>query len=91
MAKLYENTRKPMREGKLITIGKADALPDGRGATIQLKNETEIALFNVGGRFLPSKTCVLIADIRLLIQELTEKQLSAICTATASTSTTEAV
>jgi nitrite reductase/ring-hydroxylating ferredoxin subunit len=51
MAKLYENTRKPEREGKLITIGKAVALPDGRGATIQLKNETEIALFNVGGRF----------------------------------------
>lgn len=49
MARVFENTRKPRREGKLVTIGKADAIPVGRGATIQLKNGTEVALFNVGG------------------------------------------
>ena len=51
MARVYENTRKPIREGKLITVGPSEALPAGRGATIQLKNNTEVALFNVEGKF----------------------------------------
>lgn len=49
MARVFENERKPEREGKLVTIGKADAIPAGRGATIQLKDGAEVALFNVGG------------------------------------------
>jgi nitrite reductase/ring-hydroxylating ferredoxin subunit len=51
MSRNYENKRKPVREGKLITVGKTTNLPEGRGATVQLKNGAEIALFNVNGNF----------------------------------------
>jgi nitrite reductase (NADH) small subunit len=51
MARVYENLRKPTRTGTLVTVGKAEALPNGRGATIQLKNGGEVALFNVNGNF----------------------------------------
>ena len=51
MGKHYENKRKPQRTGKLVTIGKAEAIPEGRGATVQLKDGSEVALFNAGGRF----------------------------------------
>lgn len=51
MAKFYENTRKPKREGKKITVGKITDIPIGRGATVQLKDGTEIALFNTNGEF----------------------------------------
>ena len=70
MGKLYENTRQPKREGKKITVGKIDAVPPGRGATIQLKDGSELALFNVGGNlfaienFCPHKGYPL-ADSRL--------------------------
>ena len=49
MARVFENTRKPKREGKLITVGKVEVVPVGRGATIQLKNGAELALFNING------------------------------------------
>jgi nitrite reductase (NADH) small subunit len=51
MGKLYENKRKAKREGKKITVGKIGAVPEGRGATVQLKDGTEIALFNIGGTY----------------------------------------
>ncbi len=51
MGKLYQNRRKPEREGKKVTVGKAEAVPPGRGATVKLKNGTEVALFNSGGEF----------------------------------------
>jgi nitrite reductase (NADH) small subunit len=51
MARVYENTRKPVRQGNLVTVGKAQDLPVGRGATIQLKDGAEVALFNVNGNF----------------------------------------
>lgn len=51
MARVYENTRKPVRQSKVITIGQAEALPAGRGATIQLKDGSEVALFNANGNF----------------------------------------
>lgn len=51
MGKFYENKRKPKREGKKITVGKVGVVPEGRGATVQLKGGGEIALFNVGGEF----------------------------------------
>lgn len=51
MGKVYENRRKPKREGKKITVGKAEAVPIGRGATVKLKSGGEVALFNVGGKF----------------------------------------
>ncbi len=51
MGKVFENRRKPKREGKKITVGRVEAVPAGRGATVKLKDGTEVALFNVGGNF----------------------------------------
>jgi nitrite reductase (NADH) small subunit/3-phenylpropionate/trans-cinnamate dioxygenase ferredoxin subunit len=51
MGKHRENRRKPKREGKIITVGRAEAVPPGRGATVKLKDGTEIALYNAGGVF----------------------------------------
>ena len=51
MGKLYDNKHKPKRAGKKVTVGKAEAVPPGRSATVQLKNGGEVALFNVGGKF----------------------------------------
>ncbi len=51
MRKNYENKRKPKLEGKKVTIGKITDVPSGRGATVKLKDGTEVALFNVGGKF----------------------------------------
>ena len=51
MGKLYKNKRKPKREGRKITVGKTEDVPPGRGATVQLNDGSELALFNAGGRF----------------------------------------
>lgn len=51
MGKVFENRRKPERKGKKITVGRAEAVPSGRGATVKLKDGAEVALFNVGGKF----------------------------------------
>ena len=51
MGKYRENKRKPQREGKKITVGQAEAVPEGRGATVKLKDGSEVALFNVKGKF----------------------------------------
>jgi nitrite reductase/ring-hydroxylating ferredoxin subunit len=51
MGKHRENKRKPKRLGKTITVGKAESVPPGRGATVKLKDGTEVALYNVKGEF----------------------------------------
>ena len=51
MGKHRENKRKPKRTGKLVTVGLAESVPPGRGATVKLKDGTEIALFNINGEF----------------------------------------
>ena len=51
MGKCRENKRRPNREGKVVTVGKAESVPAGRGATVKLKDGTEIALFNINGTF----------------------------------------
>ncbi len=51
MGKPKENKRKPKREGKAITVGRAESVPPGRGATVKLKDGTELALFNVAGTY----------------------------------------
>ena len=51
MGKYYKNTRRPKSEGKTITVGKAESVPSGRGATVILKDGSEVALFNVDGKF----------------------------------------
>jgi nitrite reductase (NADH) small subunit len=49
MGKGKTNKHKPVREGRIITVGRAESVPPGRGATVQLKDGAEIALFNVDG------------------------------------------
>ncbi|MGB7209315.1 MAG: Rieske 2Fe-2S domain-containing protein, partial [Pyrinomonadaceae bacterium] len=52
MGKHRENKRKPKRLGKIITVGKAESVPPGGGgATVKLKDGTEVALYNVNGQF----------------------------------------
>jgi len=51
MGKVFGNRRKPQREGKKITVGQVEAVPPGRGATVKLKDGSEVALFNAGGNF----------------------------------------
>lgn len=51
MGKHRENKRKPVRTGEAITVGKAESVPPGRGATVKLKDGTELALYNIGGTF----------------------------------------
>lgn len=71
MGKCRENKKKPIRRGEMVTVGKAESVPEGRGATVKLKDGTELALFNVKGRFYaienfcPHKSYPL-ADSRLL-------------------------
>jgi nitrite reductase/ring-hydroxylating ferredoxin subunit len=51
MGKHRINKRKPVRTGETITVGKAESVPPGRGATVKLKDGTELALYNIGGTF----------------------------------------
>lgn len=51
MGKHYKNKHKPKREGKIITVGHAESVPPGRGATVKLKDGSEVALFNINGTF----------------------------------------
>jgi len=41
----------PAREGRKVKVGAVGAVPPGRGATVQLKNGAELALFNVDGDY----------------------------------------
>ena len=34
-----------------MTVGRVADVPAGRGATVELDNGTELALYNIGGRF----------------------------------------
>ncbi len=45
------NNKKPRRQGNTITVGRAEDVPQGRGATVELLDGTELALYNVGGEF----------------------------------------
>lgn len=51
MGKPKENRKKPKRRGQTITVGKAESVPPGRGATVKLKDGTELALYNINGTF----------------------------------------
>lgn len=51
MGKFRENKRKPKRTGKQITVGKVESVPVGRGATVKLKDGTEVAIYNINGTF----------------------------------------
>lgn len=45
------NLRRPPREGKLVTVGRVEDLPEGRGATVELTGGKELALYRVGGEY----------------------------------------
>ncbi|HVF50257.1 MAG TPA: Rieske 2Fe-2S domain-containing protein [Pyrinomonadaceae bacterium] len=46
-----DNTKRPIRTGELVTVGRVEDLPEGRGATVELKDGTELALYHVGEEF----------------------------------------
>ncbi|MCA1630251.1 MAG: Rieske 2Fe-2S domain-containing protein [Acidobacteria bacterium] len=39
------------RAGELVTVGRADEVPEGRTATVELENGAELALFHTEGSF----------------------------------------
>ena len=47
----FANAKRPRREGQLVTVGRVEDLPSGRGATVELKDGTELALYNINGEF----------------------------------------
>ena len=47
----HPNFKRPARNNQLVTVGRAEDVPPGRGATVELKDGKELALYNVGGRF----------------------------------------
>ncbi|MCA1621186.1 MAG: Rieske 2Fe-2S domain-containing protein [Acidobacteria bacterium] len=47
----FENPKTPRREGKLVTVGRVEDLPEGRGATVELHGGRELALYRIGDRF----------------------------------------
>jgi len=47
----YRNPKRPARSGTLTTVGRVEDVPDGRGATVELKDGTELAVYHTEGRF----------------------------------------
>ncbi|MDT4895985.1 MAG: nitrite reductase small subunit [Acidobacteriota bacterium] len=47
----FGNFKKPKREGQIVTVGRVEDVPQGRGATVELLNGTELALYNINGEF----------------------------------------
>ena len=47
----FANPRTPSREGKLVTVGRVEDVPEGRGATVELHGGKELALYHIDGRF----------------------------------------
>lgn len=45
------NAKKPAREGRMIVVGRVEDVPPGRGATVELLDGTQLALYHVGGEF----------------------------------------
>jgi nitrite reductase (NADH) small subunit/3-phenylpropionate/trans-cinnamate dioxygenase ferredoxin subunit len=47
----FGNSGKPGREGRAVTVGRVEDVPQGRGATVELDGGKELALYNVNGEF----------------------------------------
>ncbi|HKQ99528.1 MAG TPA: Rieske 2Fe-2S domain-containing protein [Pyrinomonadaceae bacterium] len=45
------NFKKPRREQQLLTVGRVEDVPPGRGATVELNSGAELALYNSEGTF----------------------------------------
>ncbi len=50
-SRLDINPKKPVRKNLLVTVGRAADVPEGRGATVELADGKELALYNVAGEF----------------------------------------
>lgn len=46
-----ENPESTPRARELVTVGRAADVPEGRGATVELNDGRELALFHTGGEF----------------------------------------
>jgi nitrite reductase (NADH) small subunit len=47
----FGNLKKPARRGEIVTVGRVEDVPEGRGATVELLEGTELALYHVNGQF----------------------------------------
>lgn len=47
----FDNLRRPRRTGEVITVGRVEDVPEGRGATVELNNGKELALYHIDGHF----------------------------------------
>lgn len=47
----HTNAQRPRREGRLVTVGRVEDVPPGRGATIELASGAELALFHTDTGF----------------------------------------
>ncbi|HVF54714.1 MAG TPA: Rieske 2Fe-2S domain-containing protein [Pyrinomonadaceae bacterium] len=47
----FDKLKRPARDGQLVTVGRVEDVPEGRGATVELKSGKELALYNVEGQF----------------------------------------
>jgi nitrite reductase/ring-hydroxylating ferredoxin subunit len=47
----FGNFKKPGKQGQKITVGRETDVPEGRGATVELLDGTELALYRVGCEF----------------------------------------
>lgn len=47
----FNNFNKPERTGQTVSVGRADDVPPGGSATVELPNGRELALYNIDGRF----------------------------------------
>ncbi len=45
------NFKKPKREGQTVTVGRVEDVPPNRGATVELLNGAQLALYNIAGEF----------------------------------------
>ena len=50
-AKFDASKQLPKRTGEVVTVGRVEDVPPGRGATVELNDGRELALYNVGGQF----------------------------------------
>ncbi|MBD0370715.1 MAG: Rieske 2Fe-2S domain-containing protein [Pyrinomonadaceae bacterium] len=51
----FGNFKRPRKQGQKITVGRAEDVPAGRGATVELLDGTELALYNVDGEWFATE------------------------------------
>jgi len=47
----FGSFKRPRRTGQVVTVGRVRDVPEGRGATVELLDGSELALYNVAGKF----------------------------------------